>query len=750
MAAFTKTIGNVSSLIRRIQTFIEPRSSQDISDGRYLVLGFGFVTFLLLVVGVIGWFIVSGQNRSFDRFSAAGELLELMDDARLAELTFTRDQTNNAVEQTQRITGKVLTQAKQLRNLVSDDDRKDRLAAAITAIERYKKWFSEYVSLRRDSQAAREAMVAAAVKASDSANGLQHIQDKYIRLDTERVRQFRRQVEMISENTANSYEIVIFAEEALEHEKNFLLTRNLRDVELARSSISKLTAIINQLKGRIDDKLSLGLLSKIIRQKDVYLEALQELVSDFNALTRLQLDSPKVLALDRAAFVMRDTAFALRSNERAVLSTIQQKVAEMQELMARRLALSEEVKKILVDVGDARQADRDFLLATADEARRVHADRVLALLDDVINRAKKIQKLLIEDDEKQVFNSVVPSIKRYRTNFAHTVDVALKASKTGRAMVESALKADELLNSAQMSRLNDIADAREWAGILGPMGVLFALGIVLLAVLMRKAQQKLAAAYGVISSSIDYASNIQRSILPENERFSSTFKEYFVIWEPRDRVGGDIYWNFKWGEGALVVLADCTGHGVPGAFMSLIAHSALENVLDEVEVGNVGGLIQRVHQRVQITLSQHREIGASDDGLELGVVFIGPKLDHMVFAGARFSVFVVDDDSHAEVTEIKGDKPGIAYRGIPLDQEYTNHQVKLRPGTSLYMTSDGLIDQVGGVKRRSFGKRRFREILKEMEGMNMSEQKTCIEAVLRSYQGEEARRDDLSVIGIKI
>lgn len=725
-------------------------SSADLSDGRYLMIGFACVIFLLLLVGAVGWAVLSGQNRSFDRFSAAGDLLGLMDDARLAELTFTRDETESSAALTEEITADLLVRAEELKTLVADPVRKARIDEAITAIQRFDRLFRDYVEFNRANHAARNSMVAAAVRASESSIGLQHIQDKYIRLDTQSVSQFRRQAELISENTANSYEIVIFVEEALDNEKNFLLTQDRRDLERVRSIIVRLTTVLTQLKGRIADPHSLELLDKIDHHKDVYLKALDDFERAIEPGQQLRLESPAVLALDRAAFGMRDAAFALRSNERAVLASIQGKVADMQDLMARRLALSEDVSKILFDVSEARQIDRDFLLARTDEERHIYGARVMTLLADVLQRAGKIQELLIQDDEKEAFVTVVPSIELFRDKFAETVEAALKASQTGQAMVDAALEADALLNKAQSSRMQDIAEAREWARVLGPMAIIFAIGIILLAVLMRKAQRKLGQAYDVISSSIDYASNIQRSILPEHERFSAVFEEYFVIWEPRDRVGGDIYWNHHWGEGSLVVLADCTGHGVPGAFMSLIAHSALENALDEVEPGDVGGVIKRMHQRVQATLSQHLAVGVSDDGLELGAIFIVPEKRELVFAGARFSLFVVRETPDSEVSEVKGDKKGIGYRGIPFDQSFVNHPVSYEAGSRLYMSSDGFIDQVGGRRRRSFGKRRFRDLLKSLHSLPMSEQKTGLERALAKYQGSEIRRDDISVIGLKI
>ncbi|MBT6218435.1 MAG: transporter substrate-binding domain-containing protein, partial [Rhodospirillaceae bacterium] len=209
----------------------------------------------------------------------------------------------------------------------------------------------------------------------------------------------------------------------------------------------------------------------------------------------------------------------------------------------------------------------------------------------------------------------------------------------------------------------------------------------------KEAEKKLKDTFNILSSSINYASRIQRSILPHNDSFSSIFEDFFVIWEPRDIVGGDIYWNRVWGDGILVILGDCTGHGVPGAFMTLIATGALDRAQEEVPPGEVGMLLQRMHQLMQLTLGQHLDEGSSDDGMELGACYLNEDLTKITFAGARFSLFTFDG---SEVNEIKGDKNGIGYRGIPFVQEYTNNLVNLMPSNSYYMMTDGLIDQVGG------------------------------------------------------
>jgi len=212
-------------------------------------------------------------------------------------------------------------------------------------------------------------------------------------------------------------------------------------------------------------------------------------------------------------------------------------------------------------------------------------------------------------------------------------------------------------------------------------------------------------------------------------------------------VGGDIYWCRVWGDGLLIALGDCTGHGVPGAFMTLIATGALDRAQEEVVPGEVGQLIQRMHQFIQLTLGQHSEGGKSDDGLELGMVYISPDMDSLTFAGARFELYLVENEF---VSVIKGTKGGIGYRGVPFDQMFEEHKIVNLSSKLFYMSSDGLIDQVGGEKQRGFGKKRFRELLASMCETAMFEQKFEIMEALHDYQGVEARRDDVSVIGFKI
>ena len=263
-------------------------------------------------------------------------------------------------------------------------------------------------------------------------------------------------------------------------------------------------------------------------------------------------------------------------------------------------------------------------------------------------------------------------------------------------------------------------------------------------------------AYNVISDSIHYASRIQRSTLPSPELIKEAVSDYFILWEPRDVVGGDIYWCKPWGRGYVLILTDCTGHGVPGAFMSLIGKGALEQAISEIEEGDLSGLLQTLHQMVQTGLNQDHPEETSDpsqttaqsnDGFECGACYIAGDRQTLQFAGAGFPLFIANGD---RIAIIKGDRKSLGYRKVPRDITFTCHTIDPAPENTYYMTSDGLLDQVGGEKKHCFGKKRFKELLFTLKDIPLSRQISMISTALKQYQGNEKRRDDVSVMGFRL
>jgi PAS domain S-box-containing protein len=261
---------------------------------------------------------------------------------------------------------------------------------------------------------------------------------------------------------------------------------------------------------------------------------------------------------------------------------------------------------------------------------------------------------------------------------------------------------------------------------------------------VKESEQRAAAANQLILQSLRYASRIQTAVLPARRELDTVAADHFLIWEPRDIVGGDFFWFQSIKDGFAVMVGDCTGHGVPGAFMTLIAWGLLDRMLGNADNDNPSQVLTGLHRGVQSLLGQNVDQGETDDGLEAGVCFINLKKRKMIFAGARFSLWRANGKG---VIEIKGDRKGLGYRRYPLETTFTDIALPFEDSDTFYLTTDGLIDQIGGPRGRSFGKRRFQELLKKNRGVPMREQEESLRQALATYQGQQIRRDDLTVLG---
>jgi PAS domain S-box-containing protein len=261
---------------------------------------------------------------------------------------------------------------------------------------------------------------------------------------------------------------------------------------------------------------------------------------------------------------------------------------------------------------------------------------------------------------------------------------------------------------------------------------------------VKESEQRAAAANQLILQSLRYASRIQSAVLPARRELEALAADHFLIWEPRDIVGGDFFWFQPINDGYAVMVGDCTGHGVPGAFMTLIAWGLLDRMLISAPGDKPSEVLAGLHEGVQSLLGQDEMHGETDDGLEAGICFIDPKKQLMTFAGARFSLWRANRDG---VIEIKGDREGLGYRRYPRDTRFSNYTFPFDARDSFYLTTDGLIDQIGGPRGRSFGKRRFQDLLRKLGDAPMREQEISLREALEKYQGDQLRRDDLTVLG---
>ncbi len=206
---------------------------------------------------------------------------------------------------------------------------------------------------------------------------------------------------------------------------------------------------------------------------------------------RLTLSHPSIVKLDRMAFDFTESAQALQRDEKHLFDNIQRSISDLQDLMERRLDLSEEVGDLMKGVSEARQSDRDYALARTPEVRSVYEYRVLNFFEASLLKAQKIATMLIEGDEKEVFKTVLPNIKAYYDNFIQVVSITKKADKVAKNMVNAALMTDKLLSSVRETRFNEIQEARGLSTYAAVGGVVFIAAIILLAIIVRRSQTAL-------------------------------------------------------------------------------------------------------------------------------------------------------------------------------------------------------------------------------------------------------------------
>ncbi|BAQ16735.1 PAS domain-containing protein [Methyloceanibacter caenitepidi] len=260
---------------------------------------------------------------------------------------------------------------------------------------------------------------------------------------------------------------------------------------------------------------------------------------------------------------------------------------------------------------------------------------------------------------------------------------------------------------------------------------------------IKESERRAAAANHLILQSLHYASRIQSAVLPARRELEAIAADHFLIWEPRDIVGGDFFWFQPVEDGHAIMVGDCTGHGVPGAFMTLIAWGLLDRTVRDAP-GGPSAVLSGLHQGVQSLLGQDEQQGETDDGLEAGVCFVDLSKRQITFAGARFSLWRSNREG---VIEIKGDREGLGYRRYRPDTRFTNTTFAYGSGDAFYLTTDGLIEQIGGPRGRAFGKQRFRDLLHELRDAPMNEQEEKLRDAFEKFQGDQRRRDDLTVLG---
>ncbi len=270
---------------------------------------------------------------------------------------------------------------------------------------------------------------------------------------------------------------------------------------------------------------------------------------------------------------------------------------------------------------------------------------------------------------------------------------------------------------------------------------------------IKEQHDKIAELHKSIMDSIFYARRIQEALLPPDEILSELLPEYFVLFKPRDIVSGDFYWATEHDNRAILVAADCTGHGVPGAFMSMLGISYLNEIVNKIDKVEAHIILNELRANVKKSLRQTGKENEAKDGMDIALCIIDYQKMQMEYAGAFNSLYLIRD---GELIKYNADRMPIGIY-IREKESFTKHIVPLQKGDCFYIFSDGFVDQFGGPKGTKLMTKRFKELLLENYTKPMSEQKQILDKFLQEWQsytnekGETYRQiDDILVIGVKI
>lgn len=282
------------------------------------------------------------------------------------------------------------------------------------------------------------------------------------------------------------------------------------------------------------------------------------------------------------------------------------------------------------------------------------------------------------------------------------------------------------------------------------------IGYVIYGSIQRKKTNRLLAAQNLeiseknkdITDSITYARRIQRSVLPDENVLFSNVSDAFIMYQPRDIVSGDFYWFRKEGSRLYVACADCTGHGVPGALVSVIGVNLLEQIVTAQKSISTGELLDQLHRMMYVALHKDSLARGSSDGMDIGVLCIDTTANKVEFSGASRPMFHYTNES---LVQVKGERYSIGgVREIETASMFTTNSFALQKGDAFYLFTDGYADQFGGPDGKKFMSKKFYDLVASNAKADMKNQQSALDRSFKNWKGSNAQVDDVLVIGVRV
>jgi serine phosphatase RsbU (regulator of sigma subunit) len=256
-----------------------------------------------------------------------------------------------------------------------------------------------------------------------------------------------------------------------------------------------------------------------------------------------------------------------------------------------------------------------------------------------------------------------------------------------------------------------------------------------------------------VKDSIEYAKVIQDSILPATKEIDKYVSDYFILYEPKDVVSGDFYWFYGIDQHSYLIAAcDCTGHGVPGAFMSMIGNTLLNEIVKEKKIYSPENILIQLNNNIRITLKQNELFSESRDGMDIALCLVNTLTKKVSYAGANRPLWILtqDENGNPKIKETKANKYAIGGLQNEAEKIFSLHEFELSKGDIFYIFTDGYADQFGGERGKKFMTGNLLSYIEKIGIENSETQKELLKQTIHQWKGELEQVDDICVIGVRV
>jgi len=263
---------------------------------------------------------------------------------------------------------------------------------------------------------------------------------------------------------------------------------------------------------------------------------------------------------------------------------------------------------------------------------------------------------------------------------------------------------------------------------------------------LRRQRDEIARQKKEIIYSFEYASLIQSALLPPENLINRLLPDNFILYLPKDIISGDFYWAYRMGAHIIFAAADCTGHGVPGALMSILGISFLNEIMTEKCQLKANRILNQLREKIMKALHQTGEGSESKDGMDIALCIFNPQTLELQYSGANNPLYIIRNNL---LEEINPDKMPIGISGT-MEQSFINHNLQLEPGDMIYAFSDGFADQFGGPLGKKFKYKPFKQLLLDIHKKPLQDQKTRLVSAFQNWKGKLDQVDDILILCVKI